>query len=75
MTADEIAAMNAKVLANFAAELHDACDLQFIHLAHMAEAKCCTNLGQQLRDLVEDERTRRVFASALAGPGGEGGSR
>lgn len=57
--------LNNRVLARFAAELAAAGPEQLEHLARRAECRCCTDLGERMRALVDDERARRVFTAAL----------
>lgn len=59
--------LTRKVLARFAEELGAADDLQLIHLAQRAEARYASNLGERMRELVDAERSRRVFTAAIVG--------
>jgi hypothetical protein len=68
--AAQAAAMTAladKVVARFAQELAEADTLQLEHLAQRAEARYTSDLGKRMRDLVDFERSRRVFTAAVGG--------
>jgi len=67
LTAASMQELTRKVLARFADELAEADDLQLIHLAQRAEARYASDLGDRMRDLVDAERSRRVFTAAIAG--------
>ncbi|GLW32242.1 hypothetical protein [Actinoplanes regularis] len=68
LTGEALTQMRNNALAHIADELHEA-DAEYLgFLALRAEAKCRTDLGEQMRALVDDERTRRVFTAALTTP-------
>ncbi|BEL07871.1 hypothetical protein Q0Z83_060620 [Actinoplanes sichuanensis] len=75
--ADEVAPLTAKAttdmrnraLAHIQAEVHNAGPETLAHFARMSEALCSTVLGEQMRDLVDDERSRQMFALAHTRPG------
>jgi hypothetical protein len=62
-----MAALADKVVARFAQELAEADELQLEHLAQRAEARYTSDLGKRMRDLVDFERSRRVFTVAVGG--------
>jgi hypothetical protein len=59
MNAAVMSDLTAKVLTRFAEELAEAGDQQLRHLAQRAEARYTTNLGDQMRVLVDTEVARR----------------
>lgn len=56
----DLTPLYTKVLANFAEELHDADPVQLDHLARIAEGNYRTDLGHQMRVLVNKERDCRT---------------
>jgi len=59
VTAEPMAALTEQVLARFHEELIEADDRQLIHLAQRAEARYSSQLGEQMRALVDGEHERR----------------
>jgi hypothetical protein len=66
MNADAMTDLVNTVLARYAADLRAAADgPEFEHLARRAEARFNTDLGRRERDLVDEERARRVFTASI----------
>jgi hypothetical protein len=68
VTAEQMDALTAQVLARFHEELIEADALQLVHLSQRAEAKYTSDLGAQMRQLADDEHDRRVRRFAELSP-------